>query len=217
MWTAEMISERIAVLLAQDGFKQPSRGIFVRPWDGCWRGWLVVDRGSHMLLPKVGVFSEKLLDVRACALRRIGEVWKKRKDGPPLIMTNLQQLAESDHDCLQRMTWRYTGEALKPSVADDVVYCFRKVAYPYIEAHLSYEAILGAVMKGGASPALQHYVPIILIELGRFDDLSTYLEGWKAKHRDHEMMARDYERYVHALLEMDRDKRDLLPQKNGRG
>jgi hypothetical protein len=201
--------ERIAVLLAQDGFKQPSRGIFVRPWDECWRGWLVVDPGSHMLIPKVGVFSEELLDARACALRRVGEVWKKRKDGPPLIMMNLQQLAESDPDCAKRMTWRYTGEKLKPSVADDVVYCFRKKAYPYIEAHLSYEAILDAAMKGRASPALQHFVPIILIELGRFDDLSTYLEGWKTRHRDYGTMASDYERYVHALLEMDREKRDL--------
>jgi hypothetical protein len=217
MSTAGMISERIAVLLAQDGFKQPTRGIFVRPWDECWRGWLTVDRGSHMLLPKVGVFSEELLDVRACALGRIGEVWKKRKDGPPLIMMNLQQLAEGDPDCSQRMTWRYTGEELKPSVSDDVVYCFRKVAYPCIEGHLSYEAVLGAVMKGRASPALQHFLPIILIKLGRFDDLSTYLEGWTAKHRDRGTMASDYERYVNALLEMDREKRGFSLLKDEQG
>ena len=87
MSIAKQISDRIAVLLGQDGFKQPTRGIFVRPWNECWRGWLTVDRDSHMLIPNVGVFCEELLDIRAGAMSRIGGDWKRRRDGPPLIMT----------------------------------------------------------------------------------------------------------------------------------
>jgi hypothetical protein len=194
------IMSRVAELLEQDGFRQPTRDIFVKDWNENWRGWLAVDAGSHLLGPRVGIFSEELENIHASTLRKTGGVWKKRKDGPPLIMINLQQLAENDPDCSQRMTWRYTGEELKQSVAEDVVYCFRKKAYPYIDAHVTYQSILDAAMAGRASPAFQHFLPIILIKLRRFDDLMTYVAGRKSHLRDNEEVT-NFQRYVDALLE----------------
>jgi hypothetical protein len=196
------IMKRVAELLEQDGFRQPTRDIFVKDWNENWRGWLAVDAGSYILGPRVGVFSEEVLDLHASAVRSSGGDWKKSKDGPPLIMRNLQQLAENDPDCSQRMTWRYTGEELKLSVAEDVVYCFRKKAYPYVDAHLTYQSIVDAAMAGAASPAFQHFVPIILIKLGRFDDLTRFVEGWMS-HLPNDEEVTKFQRYIAALRDKD--------------
>jgi hypothetical protein len=128
---AEIMS-RISESLSDDGFRQPSRGIYVKTWDESWRGWLAVDPGSHLLIPTVGVFSDELLNMRVYALKNLGVRWTKRKDGPPLIKINLHQLMGDDAEDRSKISWFYTGKELQRSVADDVVYCFRKKGYPYV-------------------------------------------------------------------------------------
>jgi len=195
------IMNRIAELLLQDGFCEPTHGIYVKIWDKTWRGWLAVDPGSHLLIPTVGVFSDELLNMRGCALKKLGVSEKKRRDGPPLIQLNLQQLIEGDDNFMSQISWSYTGKALKQSVADDLVYCFRKKAYPYIDAHVSYAAVLDAVKKGRGSLSIQFYLPMILIKLGLIDDLSKLVDAHWARIVSADMSV-NYGQYVNALLEL---------------
>src|SRR5262249_39263383 len=178
-----------------------SHGIYVKTWDKTWRGWLAVDPGSHLLIPRVGIFSDELLNMRAAALKKLGGSMKRRGDGPPLILINLQQLVEGDDDCVPRMSWRYTGVPLKLNVADDVVYCFRKKAYPYINEHTSYAAILDAVKKGRGSPSVQFYLPMILIKLEFFDELSKLVDAHGNRIVSSDMSV-NYGKYLRKLLEL---------------
>jgi hypothetical protein len=196
------IMDRITELLSQDGFRQPSRGIYVRNLDETWRAWLAVDPGSHLLIPTVGIFSEELLNIRTRALKKLGIRWTKRKDGPPLIKINLHQLLDDDAERF-RASWSYTAKELQPSVADDVVYCFQKKGYPYIERQTNYAAVFDAIMEGGrGTPALPVYLPMILIKLNRLDLLSrlTVAQRTTAVCED---MSINYEMYVNALLELE--------------
>jgi hypothetical protein len=198
--------DRIAELLAQDGFNQPTHGIYVKSWDETWRGWLGVDPGSHLLIPTVGIFSDELLDMRVRALKKLGVRWRKRKDGPPLININLHQLVQGDAEDRSRISWLYTGTELQRGVADDIVYFFRKRGYPYIEAHASYEAVLGTIMKEGrATPAMPMYLPMILIKLKQLDYLSKFVAANGARVVSPDMSV-SYEQYVDALLELEEIK-----------
>jgi hypothetical protein len=203
MKTLAEIMSRISELLSHDGFRQPSQGIYVKTWDDAWRGWLAVDPGSHLLIPTVGVFSDEILTMRVNALKKLGVRWTKRSDGPPLIKINLHQLVGGDAEDRSKISWFYTGKELQRGVADDVVYCFRKKGYPYIEAHTNYAAILDAVMKDGrGTPALSLFLPMVLIKLRRLDYLSKLVDAQRATPVCEDMSI-SYEQYVNALRELE--------------
>ncbi|MGJ4928759.1 hypothetical protein ACQR1I_06355 [Bradyrhizobium sp. HKCCYLS2038] len=196
------IFKRISEALAEDGFKQPSRRIYVKPWSGVWRGWITIDSGRYSLGPVVGLFNDELLKTSSQALKRLGAPWQTGKNGPPLIMINLQQLAEQDADSQARMSWTYSGKPLQPSVADDIVHCIRTCGYPFIQANTDIEAVWRtAVEERRASPAFIMYLPIFLIRLGQLDSLRKYV----AAHRERPISADpsvNYAQYVDALLEL---------------
>lgn len=198
-----MILARISELLLEDGFAETGPRIYVKPWGQSWSGWLAVDPGRFTLGPVVGVFNEDFLDAQSRALKKLGGPSGRSSNGPPFIMINLQQLAERDPDSRSRITWRFTGEELQPSVADDVVYCFRKSAYPYIDAHTSLEALWTAVAdEGRASAGFFLHLPLLLIKLGRRDELRQLIAKYETRPIavDREPT---YGQYVRTLLELE--------------
>ncbi|MGJ4968825.1 MULTISPECIES: hypothetical protein [unclassified Bradyrhizobium] len=196
------ISKRIFELLSEDGFWQPSRGIYVKPWIDAWRGWISIDSGRYNLGPVVGLFNDELLKASSKALKRLGAPWRYGKNGPPLIMINLQQLAEQDSESRTRISWTYSGEPLQVSVADDIVCCIRTCGYPYIQRHTSIEAVLrAAVDERRASPAFIMYLPILLIKLGQLDTLRQVVAIQRERPVSADLSV-SYEQYVDALLEL---------------
>ncbi|GLH78263.1 hypothetical protein SSBR45G_31720 [Bradyrhizobium sp. SSBR45G] len=202
MTPSQEISKRISESLSEDGFRQPSRGIHVKSWSDAWRGWIGIDSGRYSLGPVVGLFNDEFLKTSSEALKRLGAPWRYGKSGPPLIMINLQQLAEQDADSRERISWTYRGEALEPSVADDIVHCIRTCGYPYIQAHTNIEALWhAAVEEKRASHAFIMYLPILLIRLGRLDALRQVVDV----HRERPVSADlsiSYKHYVDALLSL---------------
>ncbi|MGJ4887584.1 hypothetical protein ACQR1Y_05305 [Bradyrhizobium sp. HKCCYLRH3099] len=202
MSTSAEISKRIFELLSEDGFRQPSRGIYVKPWTNAWRGWIGVDSGRYSLGPVVGVFNDEFLKASSDALKMSGAPWRYGKNGPPLIMINLQQLAEQDADNRARISWTYRGKALEPNVADDIVHCIRTCGYPYIQAHTSIEALWrAAVDERRASPAFVMYVPIFLIKLGQLDTLRQYVAANRERPVSADLSV-SYPQYVDAMLKI---------------
>ncbi|WP_316226446.1 hypothetical protein [Bradyrhizobium sp. SZCCHNS3052] len=202
MGSSQEFLKRIFELLSEDGFRQPSRGIYVKPWIDAWRGWVGIDSGRYSLGPVVGLFNDEFLKASSEALKRLGAPWQHGENGPPLIMINLQQLAEQDAEGTARISWTFSGKALQPSVAEDIVYCIRTFGYPYIQAHTNIEALWrAAVDERRASPAFIMYLPILLIKLGQLDSLRQFV----ADHRERPVTADlsvNYEQYVGAILEL---------------
>lgn len=202
MGASTEIRKRISEELGRDGFSQPGRGIYVKPWDEIWRGWLTIDISTRLLGAVVGIFSKELVDMRARALQRLGSS-HVRQPGPPLIMINLRQLSECDPATKSRISWTYTGKPLGLSVADDVVHCFRQNGYPYIDAHTSYAAVWDTVRsEGRISPAFPVYLPALLIRLGELELLPKLVESHKDRPVSSDISV-NYAQYVRALLEQE--------------
>jgi hypothetical protein len=197
--------ERVAELLAEDGFSQSLPGLYYKAWKGEWTAWIGVPGTPYSLQPRVGIYSEDLVRIHKQAQLSLGDAEKEEPGvGPPLIMVTLERLIERDPDCTARISWHYhgnaqtTGPELKTEVADDLVYCLRKKAYPFMDAHLSLEAVVDAARAGMPSPALHFYVPIILLKMGRRGDVPKYVESWSRGQPDKTVVA-SFERYVTAV------------------
>lgn len=205
--------ERMAMLLGADGFKQSLPGMFVKDMGSDWKAWIAASGESYSLDPAIGVYNEELVNIGARARAMVGYPRTQGPDtGPPLIMKTLEQLIGGDPDCQKHLTWHMDlGEhiaagrnympELKAEVADDVVYCLRKKAYPFFAAHATFQSILDAVRTREAwpSPACIYYVPLILIKLGRRTDIQRFVNEQVA-HMKNEDVASLYERYVDVLL-----------------
>jgi hypothetical protein len=207
MGIPQRIQSRITRLLREDGFRRSIDTIHVKRWHGDWCAWIAFDGSPYSLSPRVGVYNDELVRIRDEAVETVGRLseHKAYKDaGPPLIMTLLDRLLGDDPDCTRRMSWHYNGDRcdtgleLPTSVADDVVYCMRKKAYPFFDAHLTLESIIEAARAGIPSFALANYVPIILLKMGRRKEVPAYVEGWTKRFTPE--IAGWMERYVDALI-----------------
>jgi hypothetical protein len=204
------IINRVAVQIAGDGFQSLRPGLFLKVFDGGWRGWLTIDQSDYQLGPVVGVLNEGLKPIFQEARKQAGLEPASDQSGPPLIMINFNVMAKAVPDCLPRISWDYKGtgkdlgEPLKPEVADDLVYCLRKVGYPYIESLLSYDAVLDEIVRGHTSPGITYYLPIILLLRNRPDCLDEYTRSEQRHMRANgghmgEELARNFGDYVEAL------------------
>jgi hypothetical protein len=92
---------------------------------------------------------------------------------------------------------------LKTKVADDVVYCLRKKAYPFFAAHITFQSIVDAIRTREAwpSPGCIYYFPLILIKLGLGKDIPRFVKERVAQMKNGDV-ADLYERYVDALLKL---------------
>jgi hypothetical protein len=161
----------------------------------------------------LGVYSQALLNIANVARDRINRPGKQKPDtGPPLIMANLEQVIGSDADCKNRLSWDFDVQdhhiadpasvpELKTESADDLVFCLRKKAYPFFAAHMTYQSIWDAIRNNEAmpSPAIRYYFPIILIKLGRRDEVPKFVQA-QIKQIGNEGISKAYEEYVDALL-----------------
>jgi len=196
------IWDALACELAKDGYAQPGfPGIFVKPITGSWRAWISVGGRSVELTPLIGVFDEELFDIRMRALETLGRTFPRRQDGPPLIMPTLERLAANCPACSTDAPWRFSGEILKTSVADDLVACLRKHAYPFLQAHASLPAVFDAWKNKMGGYSMPFYVPIVLIKLARLDALTTYVDSRLRRIPD-EGHALEYRQYVNTILRM---------------
>ncbi len=149
----------------------------------------------------VGVFSEELIDIRIRAFELMGRKLDRRQDGPPLIMTTLEQLAADCAACSERAPWHFNESLLTVDVAGDLVGCLRRYAFPFFQTHVSLQSMMDAWKDGMGGYALPSYVPIIFVKLGRLDDLATYVELRVQKSPD-ESHANEYREYVQVLIKM---------------
>jgi len=200
------IRDRLNELLEPDGFRQPIPGLFVQNLDSEWRAWIGVSGNPFLLCPHVGVYNEDVRRIAIAAREKLNRRRSNRLDaGPPLIIVPIERLIGDDADCLKRVSWNYTEDKppieqiLKTSVADDLVYCFRKKAYPFFAAHMSFESIFEAARAGMSSFAFEHYVPIILVKLGRLADVGRYVAEQVKRHPQ---SAQRYENYASTILEI---------------
>jgi hypothetical protein len=204
--TPQGILDRLDTLLSADGFKQSAYSIFVKNLGDDWRAWISVAGTPWALFPNVGVYNEEFRRIAHDAFAKIGRPSRQPPDsGPPLIMTPLECLIEGDKDCESHDSWDYRGTESNPikeldvSAADDLVYCLRKKAYPFFEAHASLESIIRAANEM-PSPALSMYEPIFLIKLGRRDDVMEYVAR-RTLRSPEESAARKLEEYARVLLD----------------
>jgi hypothetical protein len=207
--------ERMAALLGTDGFKQTGPAIFVKDMGADWRAWIGANGESYSLDPRIGVFNEELVNIAARARAMVGYPRTQPPDtGPPLIMKNLEQLIGDDPECQKHVTWHMDLEEhiaarrnympeLKAEVADDVVYCLRKKAYPFFAAHTTFQSIVDAISTREAwpSPACRNYFPLILMKLGHRKDIPRFVQEQVAQINN-ENVASLYEKYVDALLKL---------------
>jgi hypothetical protein len=210
----QYILDRIGSLLAEDGFRQSIPALFVKNLDADWRAWLAVPGYPHALLPIVGVYNEALVQIAHAAKTKLGRPSQQSPDsGPPLIMANLEQIVGDDPECKERMTWDFHAEPhhvadpttipeLKPSAADDLVYCLRKKAYPFFASHMTFQSIWDAARERMGSPAFYNYFPIMLIKLGRRDDIPRLIEEQTRRLSKHPKLANNYKEYVEELLKL---------------
>jgi len=200
------VLDRLAELLESDGFRQSIPGLFVRNQDANWRAWIGVSGNLLTLFPHVGVYSVEAREIAVAAREKIGLSDSQPPDsGPPLLFVHIERLIGDDPDCLERMAWEYRKGApllesmLKPQAADDLAYCLRKKAYPFFESHMSYESVAEAAKDKMASFAFVNYVPIILIKLGRRDEVPGFVER-QAKRSPR--LAETYRKYTDAVMEI---------------
>lgn len=207
------ILARLNQMLGADGFRQPVPGLFVRNLDEIWRAWIGVTGSPISLIPGIGVFSEELLQIARAARAELGRPSVQPPDtGPPLIITNLEQIIGNDPTCRNYMSWHFEVEdghiadpssvpELKTGAADDLVFCLRKKAYPFFAAHMTYESVWDAMRAREAmpSPAIRNYLPIILMKLGRRADIPRYVEE-EVNRIQNKKIATDYKKYVDALM-----------------
>jgi hypothetical protein len=200
------IRDRLNELLEPDGFRQSIPGLFVQHLDPDWRAWIGVSGNPFLLCPHVGVYNEDVRRIAIAAWEKTGQSHSDRLDaGPPLIIVPIERLIGDDADCLKHVSWNYEEDKLpverilKTSVADDLVYCFRKKAYPFFAAHMSFESIFDAARAGMSSFAMENYVPVLLVKLGRSADVGRYVQE-QSKH--HPQSTQRYENYANAILEI---------------
>jgi hypothetical protein len=209
----KIILDQLDALLSRDGFKQSIAGLFVKKLDDDWRAWIGVTGFPVSLFPVVGVYNQDLLNIAGAAREKIGSPSLQPSDtGPPLIMANLEQVIGDDPDCKARLSWNFEVQdhhiadpssvpELKAEVADDLVYCLRKKAYPFFSNHMTFQSIWDAIRERDAmpSPALRNYFPIILMKLGRRDDVPRFVQE-QIRQISNERVAADFRNYVDALL-----------------
>jgi hypothetical protein len=207
------ILQRLDQLLGQDGFKQSIPGLFVRNQNSDWRAWIGVTGFPHALYPTVGVYNNELVSIADAARLKLGRPSQQFPDsGPPLIMVTLERIIGNDTDCMKRITWipdlgsdNQSDPSpladMKSTVADDLVYCIRKKAYPFFAGHMTFQNIWDAGRQGMGSPALPDYIPLILMKLGRREDVTKYVDQ-RLKKIPNEKFASDYRAYVDELLKL---------------
>ncbi|HTT82114.1 MAG TPA: hypothetical protein VMF67_01395 [Rhizomicrobium sp.] len=207
--------ERMSMLLGTDGFKQTAPGMFVKDMGAEWKAWIAISGESYSLDPRIGVYNEELVNIGARARAMVGyPSTQPPETGPPLIMKDLEQLIGEDADCQKHLTWHMDLEEhiaagrnympeLKTEVADDLVYCLRKKAFPFFVAHTTFQSIVDAISTRECwpSPACIHYFPLILIKLGLGKDIPRFVKE-RAAEMKNENVADLYERYVDALLKL---------------
>jgi hypothetical protein len=196
------VTTRLKELMAEDGFRYRS-GVYYKPWRGEWTGWVAVPGTAYDLEPGVGVYNEGLVRVARRAWTSVGYPPHKGA-GPPLIIAGLEHLMGIPLSEINRQPWHIDPREqrdMQPSVADAIVENVRKFGYPFIEQHLSFEAVLDAAKHGMASPAYAHYLPIILLKTGRQSDIPIFLKEWKMVTEGKELLE-IRERYVNALLDL---------------
>jgi hypothetical protein len=200
------VRNRLNELFVPDGFRQSIPGLFVRNQDENWRAWIGVSGNLVALFPHVGVYSAEAREIAVAARRKIGKHDSQPPDsGPPLLFVHIERLIGDDANCLKRMTWECPEDTpleesmLKPQAADDLVYCLRKKAYPFFASHMSYESVLEAAQDRMASFAFVNYVPIILIKLGRRDEVPGFVQRQAQRSPQ---LAENYKKYVDAILEI---------------
>ncbi len=207
------ILDRIGALLGEEGFKQSRPALFVKNLDTDWRAWLAIPGYPFALLPVIGIYDETLVQTAHEAWANLGRPSRQPPDsGPPLIMASLERIIGDDSDCKGRITWDFEVQdrhisdptlipALTPAVADDLVYCLRKKAYPFFSDHMSFQSIWDAARHGMGSPALPNYFPLILMKVGRRSDVMRYVDERLRDVKD-EKFAADYRAYVQELLKL---------------
>lgn len=199
------IQDRVAGLLGEDGFSSPLSGIYVRQWHEDWYAWIAISGTPYFLSPRVGVYNQDYVRIHDEAIERIGRVYPGSEGaGPPLIMALLERLIADDPDCDHRVSWHIDRNnplrGFPTSVADDMVYCLRKKAYPFFDAHVSLESIVAAARAAMPSHAMEYYAPIIILKMGKREELPAYVQGWTKRFPPD--TAKRLERYVDAVTEI---------------
>jgi hypothetical protein len=209
------VLDRLGELLQSDGFKRSSTAIFIRDIGDGWRAWIAISGFSFTLMAAVGVYNETIIGIARKAMAIVGPPSQQKPDtGPPLIMADLDRLIGDDPYCLKHLSWSpelpdppvsdpASVPDLKPAVADDLVYCLRKKAYPFFDAHRTFQNVADAMRYGkfAPSPACINYFPLILIELGRRAEIPRFLKE-QIEQMQNEEVANRFKRYVETLLEL---------------
>ena len=116
-------------------------------------------------------------------------------------MVDLERLAADCPACSTEAPWEYHGEILTEDVADDVVACLRKFAYPFFQNYASLEKLMDGSKERMPGFAFPWFAPIILLKLGRAEDAKKYAENY-ARFLSDEEAALEYREYFAVLLKM---------------
>ena len=145
----------------------------------------------------VGIMNDELNDIYFRARTTMGKNLPPQSDGPPLLMVQLERLAAYSADA----PWEYHEKILTEDVANDLVVCLRKFAYPFFEKYASLQGVMDGSKERMPGFAFPWYAPIILIKLGRLDDARTYGENY-ARHLPDDEHAAEFRNYVAILFKM---------------
>lgn len=192
----------IGTRLAEDGFSKPSSAdVFVKSISGPWRAWVSVAGDSFTLDPMAGIMNDELYDISCRAKAMVGQAPERRLDGPPIIMVDLERLAAACPACSENAPWEYHGEILTDDVAQDLVACLRKFAYPFFRKYASLQGLMDGSKERMPGFAFPWFAPIILIKLGQLDDAKKYAEHRASWLPDDELGSK-YREYFNALLKV---------------
>jgi hypothetical protein len=204
----DAVLDRLDNLLSADGFRQTLRGVYVRNLDKDWRAWIAVSGLPNLLLPNIGIYNEDVATIGRTAFAKVGRPNGNPPDtGPPLIMVGIERVIGDDADCAQHMSWSHqnkknaTLEQLGTDAADDLYYCLKKKGYPFFADRMTFESILAAGHNATASPAFPHYFPVVLVKLGRRDDVPRYVQDY-LRRIPYPELQQNYKGYVDALMEV---------------
>lgn len=198
---AKKILEELQTGLAEDGYERSGQELFYKELGRGWGGWISIDSDSWQFGVVIGIYNKNLVRLSAVAFERIGLPVPRMIAGPPFIMMNLTELTKKDPAYAGRQSWVYTGRKLSDSVADDILYCLRNVAYPYFERIKSIEAIVEENRNGRLSLSTHLYLPIMLIIAGKIDEMREFIKRWVENNKDLAQQMK-YDEYIETILEM---------------
>lgn len=198
----DRIVNAIGARLADDGFTSPAdNAIFIKPIHGPWRAWIAISGKFCWLEPAVGIMNEELKEIYYRAKTTMGKTLERQPDTPPVLRVELERLAADCPACSTEAPWRYHGKTLRPDVADDVVSCLHKYAYPFFEKYASLQAVIDGANERLASFAFPLFAPMILIKLGRADDARNLAETY-LRRLPHDELGSEKREYFKTLFEM---------------